>query len=103
MIYTSLQLSRLRRMTGLAADDPVYTDAILSEMMDARDGGINATASDIWDEKAAAVASAYDFSADGGDYKQSQLLAQYQAEAAKYRSRAEFDFDMTEGISGDTL
>ena len=93
MIYTPQQLNQLRRMTALAADDPVYTDDLLTEMLDNRSGDLNAAASDIWDEKAAAVAGLFDFAADGGDYKRSQLIAQYQEAAAKYRSRAGFELD----------
>lgn len=93
MVYEPQQLNQLRRMTALAADDPVYTDDLLTEMLDNRSGDLNATASDIWDEKAAAVAGSFDFAADGGDYKRSQLVAHYQEEAAKYRSRAGFELD----------
>jgi len=93
MTYTPQQLNQLRRMTALATDDPIYTDDLLTEMLDNRSGDLNAAASDIWDEKAAEVAGSFDFDADGGDYKRSQLVAQYRGEAAKYRSRAGFELD----------
>lgn len=93
MTYTPQQLNQLRRMAALTADDQTYTDSILTEMLDTRLGDLNATASDIWDEKVAAVAEVFDFATDGGDYKRSQLIAQYQAEAAKYRSRSGFELD----------
>jgi len=92
MDYTPQQLGQLRRMTGLDADDSVYTDAALSSVLDQRAGDFNAAAAVIWDEKAAAAARLYDFAADGGDYKRSQLVEQYQAQAAKFRARASFGF-----------
>lgn len=49
---------------------------------------LNAAAAEIWDEKAAAVACNFDFSADGASYSRSQVVAQYSKMAAKYRSMA---------------
>lgn len=48
---------------------------------------LNAAAADIWEEKAAAVAGQFDFSADGGSYKTSQISTQYLNMAQVYRSR----------------
>ena len=48
---------------------------------------LNAAAADIWDEKAAALAAKYDYSADGGNYKVSNAFDQAQKMAARYRSR----------------
>lgn len=48
---------------------------------------IYAAAGDIWEEKAAAVASLYDFKADGGDYARSQRYEQYMKMARSNRSR----------------
>ena len=45
-------------------------------------------AADIWDEKAAAVACDFSFSADGASYQRQQVFDQYTRIAAKYRSRA---------------
>lgn len=48
---------------------------------------LNAAAAVIWEEKAAAVAEDYDFSADGGNYSRSQVNTQFLQMAAMYRSR----------------
>lgn len=49
---------------------------------------LNATASDIWEEKAGAVADEIDFSADGGSFQRSQKFAMYMRQAARYRAKA---------------
>jgi hypothetical protein len=49
---------------------------------------LNAAAADIWEEKAAAVASDYTFSADGGHYLRSDVYEQFMKQARHYRSRA---------------
>lgn len=46
-----------------------------------------ATAADVWEEKAGAVASKFDFSANGGQYTQSQQYEQYMKQCRHYRSR----------------
>ena len=48
---------------------------------------INAAAAEIWEEKAAAVAEDYDFSADGGRYSRSQVYEQCMRNAARFRSK----------------
>lgn len=48
---------------------------------------LNAAAADIWQEKAAAVASKFDFAADGGNYSMSQMHGNYMAQCRFYRSR----------------
>ena len=48
---------------------------------------LHAAAVDIWVEKAAAVAEKYDFSADGGNYKQSQKYENYMKNARWHASR----------------
>lgn len=48
---------------------------------------LNAAAADIWEEKAAAVADLYDFSADGGNHSRSQKYEQSMKNARNYRSR----------------
>jgi len=48
---------------------------------------LHSAASDIWEEKAAAVADQFDFGADGGDFTRSQKYGQYMAQARSYRSR----------------
>ncbi len=46
-----------------------------------------AAAGDIWEEKAGALAAAFDFQADGGSYRRSQAYQQAMAQARHYRSR----------------
>jgi len=46
-----------------------------------------AAAAEVWEEKASAVAGAFDFQADGASYSRSQIVAQYQRQAARYRAR----------------
>jgi hypothetical protein len=48
---------------------------------------LNAAAADIWDEKAATVAEDWDYEADGGRHKRSQVYQAYQERARYYRSR----------------
>jgi len=48
---------------------------------------LNSAAAEVWMEKAAALASAYDFSADGGSFNRSQMITQAQSMAAYYRAR----------------
>ena len=45
-------------------------------------------AAQVWEEKAAAFAGDYDFSADGGSYQRSQVYAQMMATARSFRARA---------------
>jgi len=48
---------------------------------------LHAAASDIWDEKAAALAEEFDFKADGGSYSRSQKYLQYLGKARYHNSR----------------
>ena len=48
---------------------------------------LHAAAADVWNEKAAALAHLYDFSADGGSYTRSQRVAQAQAQARYHLAR----------------
>lgn len=48
---------------------------------------LHAAAADIWEEKAAAVAHKYDFSADGGNYSASNQYEQYMKQARNHRAR----------------
>ncbi len=79
---TTDEITMLRRMTGeYPAGTSTYSDAELSTVLVNRNGDLHASASDIWNWKAAAVAALFDFSADGGDYKQSVLYDRYKANA----------------------
>lgn len=48
---------------------------------------LNQVAADIWEEKAAAVACDYAFSADGASYSRNQKFEQYMRMAQKFRAR----------------
>lgn len=48
---------------------------------------LHAAAADVWNEKAAGAAHLYDFSADGGSYTRSQMMAQAQAQARYHLAR----------------
>lgn len=117
MTATQLQINQLRRMIAESTSE-TYTDTMLAAYIAARplmdDRGqdpycwddsttppsqaandnwiptydLNATAADLWEEKAAAVAAEFDFHADGGIYSRSQKYEQYMNRARYYRSRA---------------
>lgn len=80
-------------MTAETNTESIYTDVVLSGLLDDRKGDINAVAADIWEEKAATIAGQFDFEADGGKFSRSQQYAQYLTEAAKYRGRVNFQLD----------
>lgn len=94
----------LRRLTAEPLESSTYSDAALVETIEryplpdaagvaptdaawAGSWDINPAAADIWEEKAAAVAAAFDFAADGGDYKRSQVYGQMVQQARRFRMR----------------
>lgn len=96
-------VARLRRLVAESTVD-TYTDIDLTEYLDrypltdaagyaptdtawTGNWDINAAAADIWEEKAALVASDFDFAADGGDYKRSQAYAQAMQQARNFRAK----------------
>ena len=48
---------------------------------------LHAAAAEIWEEKAAAIADEFTFSADGGSYSRSKKYEQYMAHSRSHRSR----------------
>jgi hypothetical protein len=109
MTVTAAQISQLRRMVAEPTTTP-YTDAVLTEYIERYphmdewgetplDGwgevnanwtatyDLNGAAADVWQEKAGAVAGKFDFSADGGNYSQSQQYEQFMKQCRYYRSR----------------
>jgi len=48
---------------------------------------LHLAAADIWEEKAAAVASRFDFEADGGKFNRSQQYEMYMKQARRHRAR----------------
>lgn len=63
---------------GIAPDETGWTETY----------NLDRAAADIWTEKAAAVASSYDFNAAGSSFSQSQLHKQYLTMAEEYRKKA---------------
>ena len=115
MSATDAQVARLRRMTGESSTD-TYSDEDMAEYIerypleDARGEGpyvesetdpgtleenpdwtatydLNAAAAAIWQEKAAAPSQDFDFEADGGSYKRSQVYEQAMQQARYYNAR----------------
>ena len=56
--------------------------------MTGRSYDVYAAAADIWEMKAAHVAERFDFTADGASFKVSQLVAQYEKQAASMRAKS---------------
>lgn len=90
---TALQIAELRRKV-VEPTTTTYTDGVLATYIDRYpvvDGDdafdLNAAAADIWDEKAAALASYHDFTADGATLHTSQRFTQAQSMARFYRAR----------------
>lgn len=98
-----LLIDQLRRMVAEPTTD-TYDDATLAAYLTRyplRDAAgawpedaawvgfwdVNQAAADVWEEKAAAVAADFDFSADGGQYSRSQVHAQMLAMARRCRAR----------------
>ena len=69
--------------TFSAAVPPVHV--VNTEWMPTYD--LNGASADIWQEKAATLASGYDFSADGGNYSRSQAYEQAMKQCRYYRAR----------------
>jgi hypothetical protein len=67
-------IARLRRATNLTADDEIYTDELLSGMID--DLGFETAASTIWREKAATYSGLVDTTESGSSRRLSQLQEQ---------------------------
>lgn len=113
---TAAQVAQLRRMTDEPSSS-TYTDTALEDLiesyplMDERGVvpyyydesttppspvyntgwiptyDLNAAARDIWDEKAAAIAEDFTFSADGGSYNRDEKYQHYKSQSRYYNSR----------------
>lgn len=81
---TEEEIRRLRRLTCETAEDSPYTDKMLTEYIEQAEGVIYWAAAEICQEKAAAVNSMYDFSADGGTYHRGDLAAKWLKLADRY-------------------
>lgn len=103
MAATAAQLVILRRMVAEPTQSP-YTDAIMTATVESHplidsEGrepthldwvatyDMHAAAVDIWSEKAAALATAFDFGADGATYTRSQLQENALKQARYHNAR----------------
>jgi len=115
MTATAAMIAELRRMVAEPTAD-IYSDTLIQDFIERYpmldDAGeepyvwsdadpparsdnadwtptynLNLAAADIWEEKAAAVASQYSFNADGSSFQQSEVHAQYLQMANMYRSK----------------
>jgi hypothetical protein len=116
MAATSEQIDRLRRMVAETSPSSAYTGAILAGYIEryplldelgneptvagpttpvtmiANDDwmatyDLNAAAADVWAEKAAALATEFDFSSAGANYQRSQAYQAAMQQSRYYRSR----------------
>lgn len=79
---TPAEIILLRRIVGeYPAGQSDYTDSDMTEVLTDHAGDIHYAAHDVWLWKAAAVSKLFDWSADGGTYKQSALYDRYIANA----------------------
>jgi hypothetical protein len=110
MAVTVAQLAQLRRMVAEPLATTLYTDTVLTAYIERYPHldqwgelpldayglananwtptyDLSAAAADVWEEKAGTVISKFDFSANGGQYSQSQQYEQYMKQCRYYRSR----------------
>ena len=85
MTVTESEINEVRRLTAETDAESAYTDAILTEIIEANDGNLFRAAAEICTEKAAASAGDYDFSADGGSYSRSAVSDKWLKMANYYR------------------
>ena len=89
-IRTAIEARAVRDSRGI---EPTYLEFITEPPTETANTtwipsyDLNAAAADIWNEKAAALACAHDFSADGASYALSQKFTHYSKMAQKYWSR----------------
>jgi len=98
------QVARVKRLCSIEAGDTTYTDEVVAEYIERHplmdeDGyepddtlwtptyDTYLAASDICEEKAAALSGNFDFSADGGSYTRSQEFEHWSRLSSRYRSR----------------
>lgn len=105
VVPTAAQIARLRRMVAEADDSNGYSDVVLTEaiaryplidaegdeigddLWDATSADLNAAASEVWTEKAAARSEHMDFAADGSSFKQQQQYSNAVRMASYYGAR----------------
>ena len=105
MAATAEQIALVRRMAGITINDPVYSpDSVVAayitrySLIDAHGRApgatdwvatydLHAAAADILEERAAALAVEFDFSADGASYQRSQQYEKLMQQCRFYRAR----------------
>lgn len=70
-------IRRLRRLVAETEADSTYTDAMLEEYIERNEGVVYWAAAEICQEKAAAVTSLFNFSADGGRYERGDVASKW--------------------------
>lgn len=103
MAADAAMVARVRRLAAEPTTD-TYSDSDLEEiierypLLDAEGNDpddsewtatydLNLAAAEVWDEKAAALAGYYDFSADNASFKRSQAYQQALSQATRLRAR----------------
>ncbi len=104
MAATAAMVERLRRMVAEPDSSNGYADTVLEEIIERyptldADGlssddadwtasyDLNLAASEVWGEKAAALAAAFDFTADGATFARSQAYSQATRMMRRYGAR----------------
>ena len=81
---TASEITRVRLMTGEAAEESTWTTQRIDQILTARNGDVYAAAADIWNYKAAEIAANPDkFSVDGGTYEFTEAYQRCLAEASR--------------------
>lgn len=81
---TESEIRRLRRLVCETGENSPYTDEMLTEYIEQAEGRVYWAAAEICQEKAAATADLYDFSADGGTYDRGEISAKWLKLADRY-------------------
>jgi hypothetical protein len=81
------QIAELRNAVQEPANEPPYTDDMLSEMIDTY--GMDIAEGKIWEAKAASVSKLVDISEGGSSRKMSQIFTNWSALASRAYQRGE--------------
>lgn len=94
------ELGALRRATDTTTADPVYTDGLVSPLIDSL--GVNGAAAVIWREKAAKYASMVSTTEAGSSRSMSDLFNHATEMAAMYERLADEDVVPDDDLAGAT-
>lgn len=87
---TAEQITTLRRMIDdPAGADQIYSDLSLSALIDQAEGDLDATAAELWQEKAASFSRLVDVSEAGSSRKMSDLYKNALTMAKHYQERVQ--------------